>query len=132
MSECNKCNGTLFVCENHPDQKAHQCKHCGGAGMLCECTKISEPIGNTKQLPIRWMHINGTVIKVENPDDFDMRFFIPLYTHPMRKLTDEEYEKIMKQWDYWRKQIAEGNKSSAPRDWFEGVIDDLLEVRNET
>ena len=90
MSECNKCNGSLFVCENHPDQEAHQCKHCGGAGMLCECTKISEPIGNTKQLPIRWMHINGTVIKVENPDDFDMRFFIPLYTHPMRKLTDEE------------------------------------------
>ena len=90
MSDCNKCNGTLFVCENHPDQEAHQCKHCGGAGMLCECTKISEPIGNTKQLPIRWMHINGTVIKVENPDDFDMRFFIPLYTHPMRKLSDEE------------------------------------------
>ena len=40
MSECNKCNGTLFVCENHPDQEAHQCKHCGGAGMPCECTKL--------------------------------------------------------------------------------------------
>ena len=39
MSECNKCNGSLFVCENHPDQEAHQCKHCGGAGMPCECTK---------------------------------------------------------------------------------------------
>jgi hypothetical protein len=28
-------------------------------------------------------------------------------------------EETMKQWDYWRKQIAEGDKSSAPRDWFE-------------
>ena len=36
---CNKCNGTLFVCENHPDQEAHECVYCGGAGMPCECTK---------------------------------------------------------------------------------------------
>ena len=42
MSECNKCNGTLFVCENHPDQEAHECKHCGGAGMPCECTKMTK------------------------------------------------------------------------------------------
>jgi hypothetical protein len=28
-------------------------------------------------------------------------------------------EEIMKQWDYWRAQIAKGDKSSAPRDWFE-------------
>ena len=50
-----------------------------------------------------------------------------LFTHSQRELSDEEYEKIMKQWDYWRKQIAEGDKSSAPRDWFEGVVDDLLD-----
>jgi hypothetical protein len=36
---CNKCNDTDWVCENHPDQEAHKCKHCGGAGMPCECTK---------------------------------------------------------------------------------------------
>ena len=41
-------------------------------------------------------------------------------------LTDEEYEKLMQQWDYWRKQIADGDKSSAPRDWFECVIELLL------
>ena len=35
-------------------------------------------------------------------------------------------EKIMKEWDYWREQIAAGNKSSAPRDWFESIIDDLV------
>jgi hypothetical protein len=36
---CNKCNDTDWVCENHPDQEAHACKHCGGAGMPCECLK---------------------------------------------------------------------------------------------
>jgi hypothetical protein len=36
---CNKCNDTNWVCENHPDQEAHACKHCGGAGMPCEYTK---------------------------------------------------------------------------------------------
>ena len=52
MSECNKCNGTLFVCENHPDQEAHQCKHCGGAGMPCECTEpVSEWVSVKDRLP---------------------------------------------------------------------------------
>jgi hypothetical protein len=32
-------------------------------------------------------------------------------------------EKIMKQWDYWRGEIADGHEGSAPRDWFESVID---------
>ena len=39
MSECNKCNGTLFVCENHPDQEAHQCKHCGVLECLVNAQK---------------------------------------------------------------------------------------------
>lgn len=30
---------------------------------------------------------------------------------------------IMNQWDYYRKRIAEGDKSSLPRDWFESVLD---------
>jgi len=30
-------------------------------------------------------------------------------------------ESVMKQWDYWRKQIANGDTSSAPRDWFESL-----------
>ena len=34
---CPKCKGTLWVCENHPDQVAHECNFCGGAGMPCEC-----------------------------------------------------------------------------------------------
>ncbi|HUS89285.1 MAG TPA: hypothetical protein VMW91_07975 [Desulfosporosinus sp.] len=32
-------------------------------------------------------------------------------------------ETILKQWDYWRKQIADGNTASAPRDWFESILD---------
>jgi len=36
-------------------------------------------------------------------------------------------EKIMKQWDCWRKRIANGDKSSAPSDWFASVIDCLTE-----
>jgi NAD-dependent SIR2 family protein deacetylase len=36
---CNKCNDTDWVCENHSDQEAHKCKHCEGAGILCECIK---------------------------------------------------------------------------------------------
>ena len=36
-------------------------------------------------------------------------------------------EKIMKQWDAMRKRIAEGDKSSAPSDWFGSVIDTFLE-----
>jgi hypothetical protein len=30
-------------------------------------------------------------------------------------------EEVMRQWDYWRKEIANGHKGSAPRDWFESL-----------
>jgi len=30
------------------------------------------------------------------------QFPIPLYTHPMRELSDEEYERLIMQWDEWR------------------------------
>jgi len=35
-----------------------------------------------------------------------------------------EKNKIMKQWDFWRKEIASGNTGSAPRDWFEAILDE--------
>jgi len=43
VSKCNKCNGTLWVCENHPDQEAHECPYCGGAGEPCECNPGALP-----------------------------------------------------------------------------------------
>jgi len=49
----------------------------------------------------------------------------------MFKLNDEDYERLMKQWDFWRKEIADGDTSSAPRDWFESTIDVLLEKASE-
>ena len=32
-------------------------------------------------------------------------------------------ETIMQQWDKMRRRIAEGDKSSGPRDWFESILD---------
>jgi len=70
--------------------------------------------------------------KILGLDSTDVNFLgIPLYTHPLRELSDVEYEKLMKQWDYWRKQISDGDTSSAPRDWFESTIDYLLKKASE-
>jgi len=47
--------------------------------------------------PIAWMHTNSKqIFKTEKPNQFDLHLFTPLYTHPMRKLTDEEAIQI---WD---------------------------------
>ena len=37
-------------------------------------------------------------------------------------------KQIMKQWDAWRKYIAEGGKASWPRDAFEGLLDYFEEL----
>ena len=42
-------------------------------------------------------------------------------------ISDIERERMMKQWDYWRKQIANGFVGSYPRDWFESVLDYMEE-----
>jgi hypothetical protein len=34
---CRKCNDTMWVCENHPDQEGHKCANCNGAAMPCTC-----------------------------------------------------------------------------------------------
>jgi hypothetical protein len=53
--------------------------------------EISEPFGNSEQLPVAWMHTNSKqIFKTEKPNEFDLPLFTPLYTHPMRELTDEE------------------------------------------
>lgn len=40
-SRCKVCKGGGWVCENHPDQIAHECPHCEGAGMPCPCNFIN-------------------------------------------------------------------------------------------
>ena len=42
-------------------------------------------------------------------------------------LSDIKREEIMKQWGYWRNQIADGFIGSYPRDWFESVLDYMEE-----
>ena len=36
---------------------------------------------------------------------------------------DMSVQSIMRQWDYYRMRIINGDRSSAPRDWFEALID---------
>ena len=38
---CDKCNDFGWVCENHPDQEAFECKYCKGAGMPCKCHQLN-------------------------------------------------------------------------------------------
>jgi hypothetical protein len=40
-------------------------------------------------------------------------------------------KQIMKQWGYWRSEIANGHKGSAPRDWFESILDHYEETIEE-
>ena len=101
MSECNKCNGTLFFCENHPDQEAFECKHCKGAGMPCECTKISEPIENPKQLAEPFITIIGVPNNIWKAgfdchgNDISKHIGTHLYTHAMRELSDDEIDNVL-------------------------------------
>jgi hypothetical protein len=53
--------------------------------------EISEPIGNTEQLPVAWMTENGTIFDELPPISSGL---IPLYTHPMRELTVDEIHKL--------------------------------------
>jgi hypothetical protein len=40
-------------------------------------------------------------------------------------------EKLMKDWDIYRRAISNGHGGSLPRDWFESVIDSADEERAE-
>ena len=61
--------------------------------------EINEPIGNTEQLPVAWVYPEF----MKNIKDakcwtayatYHKDRPIPLYTHPMRELTDEEIIKV--------------------------------------
>jgi len=62
--------------------------------------------------------LNGITWCIDKISDNDIEF--------IRK-EQIDTEKIMQQWDFWRKRIAEGDKSSAPSDWFGSVIDTFRE-----
>ena len=51
-ARCDKCNDTEWVCENHPDQEAHKCIYCGGAGMPCGCTHSVKELTDEEMIRI--------------------------------------------------------------------------------
>ena len=79
-----------------------------------------------EQEPVGWIDSRGNMICTKINESCK-----PLYTTPQPKQEQGEPmalkkgecwpEEVMRQWDYWRKEIANGHKGSAPRDWFEGL-----------
>jgi hypothetical protein len=67
-----------------------------------------EPIDNSEQLPIAYcVDLEEDALieasKILGLEPTDVKFLnTPLYAHPMRELTDEEYKQLMTQWDEWR------------------------------
>jgi len=85
-AKCNKCNDTEWVCENHPDQEAHKCSHCEGAGKPCECTHPAKEL----HLSLQKSKETGELLAVTYTDD-EHRIVEVLWKKPPAKtLTDEE------------------------------------------
>ena len=38
-----------------------------------------------------------------------------------------DYERIMREWDEMRERIANGDKGSGPRDWFESILEEVTQ-----
>ena len=69
-AKCFKCNDTEWVCENHPNQEAHKCIYCEGAGKPCECAYPAKTLTDEE---IR--HIQAQChLKNVGYDNFIMRF----------------------------------------------------------
>ena len=84
--KCGKCNNTEWVCENHPDQEAHKCSHCEGAGKPCECTHPAKEL----HLSLQKSKETGELLAVTYTDD-EHRIVEVLWKKPPAKtLTDEE------------------------------------------
>lgn len=83
-----------------------------------------------KPVEMRVVQNSSGQIHLTNPDGsaFDMSkhvgatFRVISPAAPASAAGREEWsDTIMAQWDYWRNQIASGDTSSAPRDWFEAL-----------
>ena len=48
--------------------------------------------------PIVWMHTNSKqIFKTEKPNEFDLPLFTPLYTNPIRELSEAEILEVWKE-----------------------------------
>ena len=64
--------------------------------------------------PVAWMHTNSKQLFATTiPSKRDLHLFTPLYTHPMRELSDEEIRKVAdevfkdyKNWHYYQIDFA--------------------------
>jgi len=91
-AKCGKCNDTEWVCENHPDQEAHKCIYCEGAGKPCECTHPAKEL----HLSLQKSKETGELLAVTYTDD-EHRIVEVLWKKPPAKtLTDEEIGQIWK------------------------------------
>jgi hypothetical protein len=110
-AKCSKCNDTEWVCENHPDQEAHKCIHCGGAGKPCECTHPAKTLkdreADRKRFSDegfnRWLDESisdsgHTVYDlVENICEAWHGWENSQYYRPAKTLTDEEIREVWKE-----------------------------------
>ena len=89
-AKCNKCNDTEWVCENHPDQEAHKCSHCEGAGKPCECTHPAKEL----HLSLQKSKETGELLAVTYTDDEHRIVEVLWQKPPAKTLTDDEIIKV--------------------------------------
>jgi len=96
-AKCSKCNDTEWVCENHPDQEAHKCIYCEGAGKPCECTYPAKEL----HLSLQKSKETGELLAVTYTDD-EHRIVEVLWKKPPAKtLTDFEIRGVMALDECW-------------------------------
>jgi hypothetical protein len=105
---------------------------------MCQrCDELDKKLADQEQPPIGFitnarhrLNFEPNAIGLKDmPKTIDWK--IPVYVAPQPKQEQGEPvalksgecwpEKVMQQWDYWRKEIANGHKGSSPRDWFESL-----------
>ena len=96
-AKCNKCNDTEWVCENHPDQEAHKCSHCEGAGKPCECTHPAKEL----HLSLQKSKETGELLAVTYTDDEHRIVEVLWQKPPAKTLTDFEIRGVMALDECW-------------------------------
>jgi len=71
-AKCSKCNDTEWVCENHPDQEAHKCIYCEGAGKPCECAYPAKTLTDEEieELANKYLYVLNDVPYANDIKDF--------------------------------------------------------------
>jgi len=66
---------------------------------------MSEPFGNTEQLPVAWFHEDNEFKFVSTHKDALPKEAIPLYAHPQKELIEQqaqEIENLKSKVQYWK------------------------------